>query len=154
MVELAAALRILNQYLLGGGSSCVATHGVSLQPRLLADPVQVHTPLEQGMNLAMASAGDLRSATQEPPLLLGFAGQSAGRRRGRRRLSAGLFSPFARAPAVLARDPVDGVGEVAEQMPPVSHLDRVRRTDAGTLGVASRPTMGCRSISEPHCSGI
>jgi len=48
-----------------------------------------------------------------------------------------LFSLFAQAPAVVAGDPVDGVGQVAEQVPAIGHLDRIRRADSGTFGVAS-----------------
>jgi hypothetical protein len=44
------------------------------------------------------------------------------------------------APAVSTDDLLDGVAEVLEQMPAVGDLDRVRRTHAGTVGIAA-PTI-------------
>jgi hypothetical protein len=51
--------------------------------------------------------------------------------------AVGCTACFAQAPAVIAGDPVDGVREVAEQVPAIGDLDRVRCPDAGALGVTA-----------------
>ena len=84
------------------------------------------------MNLGVALECDQLSATCcFVPVCGGAAGGGWGR--DSHRLCVLLLGLFAQAAAVITGHPVDGFGKVAEQVPPIGYLDRVRCAEPGAL---------------------
>lgn len=131
LVQVAAASADLGEQLFGLGRAGIATHGLAVQVQHLADPRDAHTVAEQGMDLRVPSSRVL--LTHLRCLRHPFQRWAGRHRPG----CARRFGRLAQAFAVGSHDPVDRRGQVAQQVPAVGDLDRLRGALTGAFGIGA-----------------
>ena len=111
------------------GATPMRCRGASAPPGASAGPAQIWPP----------SAAGLRVATPRPVRKRRLRPCPHPAPRGRRLRDREQGPDGRRSPL---QDPLEGVAQVLQEVPPVGHLHRVGRRLAGRLGVSGRPVPG------------